>query len=129
MRLVGGTNDLEGRVEVLNPNTQDWGTVCDDSFDYAEAEVICRELGFAGAVAAHSYARFGQGSGAIALDDLYCDGSEGALADCPHSGWGRHNCQHSEDASVTCTNDADDGVGGGVDPNAHGQYPATQFAW
>ena len=36
------------------------------------------------------------------MDDLGCDGSETDLGQCVHRGWGVHNCDHSEDASVTC---------------------------
>jgi len=36
------------------------------------------------------------------LDDLNCRGNEGDVAYCGHRGWGKNNCEHSEDASVIC---------------------------
>lgn len=44
IRLVGGNNAKEGRVELFFNNT--WGTVCDDQFDDREANVFCRMLGY-----------------------------------------------------------------------------------
>lgn len=44
IRLVGGANAKEGRVELFFNNT--WGTVCDDHFDDREARVFCRMLGY-----------------------------------------------------------------------------------
>ena len=43
VRLVNGSNPLEGRVEVCISNA--WGTVCDRTFSEDEAIVICNQLG------------------------------------------------------------------------------------
>ncbi|XP_078607291.1 uncharacterized protein LOC144879573 isoform X1 [Branchiostoma floridae x Branchiostoma japonicum] len=115
VRLVAGSTAYEGRVEVFH-NGQ-WGTVCDDSFGIDDANVVCRQLGYGSATEARGSAGFGEGSDRIWLDDVVCGGSETNIGDCGHNGWGTHNCQHSEDAGVVCSNDGQIRLVGGSTAN------------
>ena len=101
IRLVSPSNSpSSGRVEVLHMGT--WGTICDHSWDLRDANVVCRQLGYDGALSAPRYAAFGQGTGQIWLDDVQCVGDEIAISDCYHRGWNVHNCGHHSDVGVLC---------------------------
>uniref|UniRef100_A0A8D2HE91 SRCR domain-containing protein n=1 Tax=Urocitellus parryii TaxID=9999 RepID=A0A8D2HE91_UROPR len=85
--LRGGDSECSGRVEVWHKGT--WGTVCDDSWSLAEAEVVCQQLGCGSALDAPGEAAFGPGNGSIWLDEVYT--------------LGQSDCKHEEDAGVRCS--------------------------
>ena len=101
MRLVDGADHLEGRVEIYVYGS--WFAVCDDNWDINDAHVVCRSMGFPGAVEAFSDSHFGAGSVPILLDDLNCEGDEETLLFCPSlTPPGTHDCSASQHAGVRC---------------------------
>ncbi|XP_034298726.1 neurotrypsin isoform X2 [Pantherophis guttatus] len=108
IRLVDGRSTYEGRVEVYHAGQ--WGTICDDQWDDADAEVVCRQLGFGGIAKSWSQAYFGEGLGPVLLDEVRCTGNELSIEQCLKSSWQEHNCGHKEDAGVSCTPLADGAV-------------------
>lgn len=44
LRLVGGLNQYEGRLEICINNV--WGTICDNMWDSTDASVACKQLGY-----------------------------------------------------------------------------------
>ena len=43
VRLVGGINELEGQVEICYNKI--WGSICHNSWDIYDANVVCKQLG------------------------------------------------------------------------------------
>ena len=69
LRLVNGTNQLEGTVQVLYNGT--WGSVCDNNWDILDAHVVCHQLGYVDAIAATRQSHFGISSGIIIMLNMY----------------------------------------------------------
>ena len=100
--LVGGSAPSEGSVRICHDN--EFRSVCDDFFTHRGAGVACRQLGYATGVPTYR-SHFVGNAGPVSywLDDVNCSGTEANLGDCPHPGWGRHNCVASERVGVICT--------------------------
>ena len=90
-----------GRVEVLYKGL--WGTICDSGWDFKDAIVVCRQLGYALAVRSILGGEVPSGTGAIMLNNVYCYGREQNITSCSHNGWGNNACSHSHDAGVECS--------------------------
>ena len=103
LALVDGDVPWEGRVEVFQDGA--WGRVCDDDWGLPDAEVACRQVGFAGALQAVGGSPFGTGPGETVLDDIDCTGDEFRLVDCARREKGiagTHDCGETEDAGAVC---------------------------
>ncbi|XP_074398259.1 T-cell differentiation antigen CD6 isoform X5 [Zonotrichia albicollis] len=112
LRLAGGRSRCEGRVELEQEGT--WGTVCDDGWDIADADVVCHQLRCGRAVRAPGNAAFGRGHGPILRDDVGCQGHERHLWECPATTT-EHDCSHKEDAGVVCSEHQEWRLSGGRD--------------
>ena len=103
IRLVNPYNfSRSGRVEVLYHGT--WRTVCGSyywAWDLRNVNVVCRQLGYDGALLALSHAEFGQGTGQMWLKYLDCTGNEILVSQCPLRR-NPHGCWHHNNAGVVC---------------------------
>ncbi|XP_053387279.1 deleted in malignant brain tumors 1 protein-like [Mercenaria mercenaria] len=96
-RIVNGTGPYDGRAEI-NVNGI-WGTICDQNFNIKAADLFCDLLGlraaqyFTGAI-------YGEGSGPVFIDHLFCEDNDYSLSGCKYLFL--NECSHGRDISVVC---------------------------
>ncbi|KPJ03811.1 Lysyl oxidase-like 2 [Papilio xuthus] len=101
LRLVGGRNSNEGRVEIYQHGF--WGSICPDGWTIYEASAVCRHLALGYAEQAIQTDYFG--SSKIVLSGVQCEGNETNLFGCKHSEFGEVVCpgEKGHVAAVVCT--------------------------
>ena len=107
-----------GRVEICIEAT--WRPLCDQGWDFKDAQVVCKELGFSpygittfiiicsiiklfyytGALPTYNCYTDGQLS--LGITDINCTGFEEHLVNCSHSKALLYNCNSHDDAGVVC---------------------------
>uniref|UniRef100_A0A3B4BX72 Lysyl oxidase homolog n=1 Tax=Pygocentrus nattereri TaxID=42514 RepID=A0A3B4BX72_PYGNA len=115
LRLSGGRNPFEGRVEVLVERNGSlvWGTVCSEGWGTMEAMVVCRQLGLGFASNAFQETWYWPGAvsaDAVVMSGVRCAGTEMSLSHCLHHGdhlsCPKGGARHA--AGVSCSETAPD---------------------
>ena len=88
-----------GRLQVYHDGQ--WGLVCEGNFGREEAQVACRQLGFADGEEGFG----GAGSGGLPfwLKGVQCQGTESRLVNCSHRVLQEHSCGSFDIAGVACS--------------------------
>ena len=95
IRLVNGASFYSGKVEVYYNGA--WESICTNGWDMMDADVVCRELGFHGAMRTLTN-DFYEGYTYSLFTSVGCSGHEESLFDCSKSYF--EYCYYK--AGVTC---------------------------
>lgn len=102
VRLVNGQDAHEGRIEILYADV--WGAICNDLFNLNAANVVCRQLGYPGAVRVipsyitkSYYTTESYYTNQIWLDNVQCTGHETSIIQCSHNGFNIYDCNFDTD--------------------------------
>ena len=100
LRLVGAPISNAGRVEVLYVGV--WGTIRGGNWDINDAHVVCRQLGYPGAILFGSSKQFGIGNGPSWFENVRCLGNESSFEECSKDILGYPNGGYWSVATVLC---------------------------
>ena len=91
----------QGMVVIYNTHFNQYEFICDEDWDLDDANVICRMLGFPGALDASVRSQYGVASYRnAAMFNVQCTGTESSIFDCPSDP--NPSCDGSRSAGVRC---------------------------
>lgn len=99
--MVGGASPNEGRVQVYYNG---WKSVCGSGWDFCDARVVCRQLGYGDALNVPTSSLYGiRGRDELSvMNNVECSGQESLLKNCEHT-FGNLECSVTNVASALCT--------------------------
>ena len=101
MRLVGASVPNVGRVEVFYAGF--WGTIAGPyNWNINDAHVVCRQLGYPGAISSGYSNQFGFGTGPVWFDNVRCLGNESYFGQCSKYLYAQYNGYTSYVSTASC---------------------------
>ena len=95
MRL---TNDISGLLEVYFDG--EWGYICDDGWKEVNGDVVCRILGYEGAISSSGFHFFNDVN--YRLNYINCTGGEESLLNCTYRPYTPNYCLVYEHVYISC---------------------------
>ena len=83
VRLAGSSVGNAGQVEVFYAGV--WGTINTYQWNIGNAHVVCRQLGYPGAISSGGSDQFGVGDRTVWFGNVRCFGNESSFQECPKS--------------------------------------------
>lgn len=101
VRIRGGANHLEGRVEVFYDGK--WGTVCAEGWGIEEAMTVCRQLNLGYASEAVTEQNFSRTDLEVIMSGVQCHINDISIYHCEHDEWKNTTCSDKKkSAGVVC---------------------------
>ena len=103
MRLIGGNQTTEKRISLGIVEVYDdgkWKIICGKNWRYADANVICKDIGFIGAIEPLVLPFDVEENNTAVNYDYMCNGDEDYLIKCPRTMNRSSSCSYA--ASVRC---------------------------
>ena len=83
VRLAGSPISNAGQAEVFYAGV--WGTIDSYQWNIKDAHVVCRQLGYRGAISSGASSQFCIGARTVWFSNVSCLGNESSLQECPKS--------------------------------------------
>uniref|UniRef100_A0A1X7V0V9 SRCR domain-containing protein n=1 Tax=Amphimedon queenslandica TaxID=400682 RepID=A0A1X7V0V9_AMPQE len=106
VQLVGGTTANEGKVLMCLNGV--WGTLCDQTFNSTDAEIVCYQAGYSGGGSLYSHYFSNSSNDVLLVTDIECSVNDTSIEDCSISHYTKpSSCDVLSIVAVRCHNCTD----------------------